>query len=275
MELSYHPIASLTDENGIEIRCIFLAQIKKGMGHEGKDPLWINYKRNHIQIEAVFQLDFFTGNLFVSHRDYSTDYNYYQNLNITNRFPAIYSQLHQIEKIFLTCNVKSTYNGHRKNKEKIPLVSIVQTSAKRDCINPVEPVLLFNFTERFEFQSFQSLDRMQFSRATSNNDITNDEYQVETFTLELQLHAQIISGETIVLGYAQSQPCVSRGRAPCHFEKRCPLHTNTASLKRKRAQRKDYCSITPPSSPSLKSMNVASPTNVITLERSFTPPTSP
>jgi hypothetical protein len=252
MGFNYFPMVDLKDENNTSVGLHVVAVVRKGIGHENCKTEWINYRRNHIQIDVKVQLDLdiFTNHLFVSIP--SMDFH-----NV-NQIPSIEKQ--QISNVFLKCVVTTAYDRTPRNMERIPPVGMVQTSAKRDSVRPVEPIQLFDFTEGIQSQSSRSLDRLQFSRATIGNDVSNDESQVETFTLEFELLAETTLGETVLLGYAQSFPCVSRGRAPCHFEKRCDLHTNgNCAKKTQRVQKKTYRSITPPISPSLKSIEISTP----------------
>jgi hypothetical protein len=277
MMLDQYSLVSLRDERGNPIRADLKARIVKGMGHEDSEQLWINYRRNHIQIEVDVSFDPFSQSLYIaSVHDHCTraiekidgklNHISYKYSSETCLFP------HQVERIFVHCNSVSQFRQKSKKSENTPHVGMVQSSSKRDSIKVFEPVELFDFTKKNENQCFRFLDRLQFSRATLGNDVSNDEFRVEEFILELELYAQTTTGEIILLGYAQSQPCVSRGRAPCHFEKRCPLHRKSF---RHTVQKKTSSTPSPCISLTLKSTETTHSKFCYPLERPASPPISP
>jgi hypothetical protein len=237
------------------IHSTFYAIALKGIGHESDENEWLNYRRNHIQIALDFGVAHYNGRVFLntSHQHCSK---VEQSVKLSCEdkpkvcFEATNTscqEVHEISRIFVHCDASSSYdqNSSMIAADKLQPVCLTQGSPARVAseLKVFEPVTVIDFSKPSEGQGSLSLDRIQFSRATLGNYLSFT--QMEAFTIELNLYAETVEGECIQIGYALGLPCISRGRAPCHFEKLCPQHADPtrkriSSQVSKRIQRKPF-----------------------------------
>jgi hypothetical protein len=149
---AYHSQVSLIDELGRDIQYNLKAVAIKGMGHENDQQEWINYRRNHIQLDARFEMDLYSNHLFVKQ-----DHGHYCEVEepivgmgksserISFEYVQDCCQSHQITKLFLNCNVISIVNKDIKLTEKFPTVGMLQLSSKRDVALQLVDVQLVDF----------------------------------------------------------------------------------------------------------------------------------
>jgi hypothetical protein len=234
MPFQYYPVHDLYEQKN-PIPFSFTAIVMKGLGHESDPNEWLNYRRNHIQIDIDIQLKTAGGPLYLkSCHEHHVKKEETVNLcgtekSMTNMVSTGSKCLdtHQISKLLVHCNAFSSYDQKVSavKTDKLQPVRITQSTATRVISDTkiFEPIPVIDFTKSTAYQKV-TLDRIQFSRATLGNYLSFN--QLETFTIELELYAETSQGELILIGYALSMPCISRGRAPCHFERLCPEHAD-------------------------------------------------
>ena len=55
MLFEYHPLVQVSDQAGLPVNVMFQATAPIGFGHEGNGQ-WINYRRNHIQVDVELSM---------------------------------------------------------------------------------------------------------------------------------------------------------------------------------------------------------------------------
>jgi hypothetical protein len=251
MPFQYYPVQELYQQKA-PVPFSLNAMVMKGLGHESDPTEWLNYRRNHMQIDLEIRVRRSGNEIYLqsSHQHHTKNQETItmcgseKTNSIMERNEETCEETHQISKLWIHCNAFSSYDQKVSaiTSDKLQPVRVTQTSATRAAsdLKVFEPIQVFDF-ETGAVQANLTLDRIQFSRATLGNYLSYN--RLETFTINLELYAQTTHGEFVLIGYALSLPCISRGRAPCHFEKLCADHADptrrkvaTGSLTKKTAK---------------------------------------